>query len=108
MHMKKFSDIFHKLFSKKSKPAYTHDVVADWQKIVVFFCAGFLVVGGVSLYFFLKLNNGDIFTAGKVDPSKTQIMSTKQLFEINAHYDKKEERVNSISTTTEVTIDPSR
>ncbi len=104
----KLENAFHKLFSKKSKSTYFRDVTSDWKRVIMLFVVAFLAIGGVSLYFFIKLNSGEVFTEGKIDSVTKEIISTKQLNDMNAYYDKLTEKNEAGSASTTIPIDPSR
>jgi hypothetical protein len=106
--LQKLENVFHKLFSKRSKPAYSRDTIADWQRILGVFFVGLLIVVGINTYFFMKLNRGEIFNQGKTEPGTSEIINRKELSDINAYYDAKAIKADSITASTTVPIDPSR
>jgi hypothetical protein len=81
----------------------------DWKFILVTFMilSVFIVAGGV--YFFIKINSGDIFI---VDPTETNpstsTLSVSQLRSTLTHYKNKALEFERVKVTPEIILDPSR
>lgn len=102
-----FSSVFHKLFSKKTKALYARDVISDWEHLIAVFLIISIIICSVTIYFFLKLNNGELFTEGRVDAGLVEVIDRKKMAEINAFYDAKAAAFENIHATTSIPIDPS-
>ncbi len=102
-----FSSVFHKLFSKKTKPLYVRNVVSDWERLIAVFLIISIMICSVTVYFFLKLNNGELFTEGRVDAGPVEVINRKKMVETNAFYDAKATAFENIHATTSIPIDPS-
>jgi Na+-transporting NADH:ubiquinone oxidoreductase subunit NqrB len=103
----KITSFFHTLLSKKSKAAYVRDVVGDWRKRLVLFVCLAIVVIVLCAYFFLKLSRGEFFTAGIKKPETTELLNTKILADTNMYYTAKQEKIEALTSTSSVPIDPS-
>lgn len=102
-----FSSVFHKLFSKKAKPLFTRDVVGDWQHLIMVFLIISVFICSVTVYFFLKLNSGEIFIEGRIDAGPVEVINRKKMDQMNAFYDAKAAAFENIHATTSIPIDPS-
>lgn len=103
----KITNLFHALLSKKSKPAFARDVLSDWRRLMILFVCSALVVFGLCAYFFLKLNAGEFLSAGIKKPEPVELLNSKILSDTNNYYSMKQEKNQSITSSTSVPIDPS-
>ncbi|MBX4198486.1 hypothetical protein KW782_04115 [Candidatus Parcubacteria bacterium] len=101
------SNFFKRLVSKKSKPEYHRDSLADWQRLLFVFIVLALGIAGFCGYFFFKLGQGELFIRESIQTQTPEIVNKRLLEEINGYYDRKEAWFNNVVGSTTVPIDPS-
>jgi hypothetical protein len=104
---KPFKVFFHKLFSKKSRPAYYRNPVSDWRNLLIYFAFLSCAVIVLNVYLYMQINSGDFFGKINIQQKKSDALNTKLLDDTNTFYDSRATTFHSISASTTVPIDPS-
>jgi hypothetical protein len=102
-------DLMNRLFKKKVSE-FHRDPYGDWRRIVIVATiAAVLVIAG-DMYFFQKLNRGELFNyQSAASPESVQVFDKHLLTLDNNYYAKLQATFADLSSTTTIpVVDPSR
>jgi hypothetical protein len=99
--------VINKLFKKAPKRVYRRNPLRDWQKIIISSFVLCLVLVIIDGYFFYKINKGELFSGTAMEEQSLPTLDQNSLKSMNATYDTREQKIESLKTTTDIPIDPS-
>jgi hypothetical protein len=79
----------------------------DWKFMIIFFFLAWILIMAGSMYIFIEISRGEIFTVSALSNDKKNTLDKKVLESTVDYYESKKVKLNELKTVRSTTPDPS-